>query len=450
MAIIDDPDDLNQGVEVTIDTSLKEFTLNIAGNLSDDGATGQALYSFFKEEWRTDPLLIPYDFPAISITPEQFEFIEDWTPSNEQTRTLLRTAGWREITAAGDIKREYTGIVSLGNIDAADTAYYAFDSDVSKTDFDFSGPVNQGIQTFGDSANGNFDKRSETLALFIRTQGKTYGLSTTTDIGVSGITYITYRFPLNEGDDLKITATDLQIQNDAPFTGMAIRLFPSPQQRDIGGTDYDFGVIIEGNGGTAEQIYEFVQYQLRQNVDIDPDAGPDIIGSLLDQLLIFEGDTLKTQVINNTDGGGGGVYIDNFNANDTNRIVFADNTGAELQFPFVASGQINFNTNLQNDPDAVFALFFADTFGTAGAIIVEDNDGNPISGNVGGNASLAFTFDYDGNTQGGRVAGTDAPIIAVALGEEDAQYVQNQGLIVRASGQTLALVSALERNYSNP
>jgi hypothetical protein len=167
-------------------------------------------------------------------------------------------------------------------------------------------------------------------------------------------------------------------------------------------------------------------------------------------LLIFEGDTLKTQVINNTDGGGGGVYIDNFNANDTNRIVFADNTGAELQFPFVASGQINFNTNLQNDPDAVFALFFADTFGTAGAIIVEDNDGNPISGNVGGNASLAFTFDYDGNTQGGRVAGTDAPIIAVALGEEDAQYVQNQGLIVRASGQTLALVSALERNYSNP
>lgn len=438
MALIVDPDDLNQGTEVTIDTSTKEFTLNIAGNLSDDGVTGQALYSFFKEEWRTDPLLIPYDFPAISITPEQFEFIEDWKPSNEQTRTLLRNAGWREITAAGDIKREYTGIVSLGNIDAADTAYYAFASDANKTDFDFAGVVNQGIQTFGDSANGNFDKRSEELSLYIRTQGKLYGLSTTTDIGVSGITYITYRFPLSEADDLKITASDNDIDTLAPYTGMSITY--GAAVRDIGGTNYDFDVIIDGNDGTKEQIYEFVQRELRKSTDIDDGSGV-VIGELASALLEFVGDTLKTKQ---------GVYIDDFNANDTNSIIFTDDTGAEITFPFVASGQINFNSNLQADPDAVFALFFADTFGTAGAIIVEDNDGNPISGNVGGNASLSFTFDYDGNTQGGRTAGTDAPIIAVALGEEDAQYVQNEGLIVRASGQTLALVSALERNYSNP
>ena len=138
------------------------------------------------------------------------------------------------------------------------------------------------------------------------------------------------------------------------------------------------------------------------------------------------------------------------NANDTNSIIFTDQNGNEITFPFVASGQFNFNTVLQNDPDAVFRLFFADSYGTSTAITVNDNDGNPIAGNVGGNASLAFTFDYDGNTQGGRSPGTDAAVVAVAIGEEESQYVRAQGLIVRASGQTLAFVAAQERNYTNP
>lgn len=438
MAIITDPDDLNQGTEVTINPLTKEITLNIAGLLSDDGVTGQALYSFLKEEWRTDNTLIAYDFPQVSITPEQFEFIDDWKPSNEQTRTLIRNAGWREIESGGNIKREYTGIVSLGDIAPADTAYYAFTSDANKIDFDFSGPVNQGIQTFGDVANGNFDKRSEELSVFIRTQGKLYGLSTTTDIGVSAISSITYRFPLQESDDLKIDVTDNDIDTLAPYTGMSIAY--GPASRVIGSTSYDFDVVIEGNGGTAQEIYNFVQRQLRKPTDIDSN-GSGVIGELADALLEFVGDTLKTEQ---------GVYIDNFDASDTNNIIFTDDTGAEITFPFVSTGRIVFNVNLQNDPDAVFRLFFLDTFGSSSAEIVNDNDGNPISGDVNGSDRLSFTYDYDGNNQGGRTPGTDRPVIAVAIGEDAAQYVQAQGAIIRASDQVLSLVSALERNYANP
>ena len=39
MAIINDPDDLNQGVEIDISTASKEITLNLTGNLSEDGVT---------------------------------------------------------------------------------------------------------------------------------------------------------------------------------------------------------------------------------------------------------------------------------------------------------------------------------------------------------------------------------------------------------------------------
>ena len=178
MALITDPDNLNQGTEITIDTAALTIALTVTGNLSNDGAAGQALYSFLKEEWKTDASLIPYPFPMVPITPEQFEFVKGWKPANDTTRNLMRSCGWREINASGVIEREYMGVVSLGNIDSSDTAYYAFSSDSAKTDFDFAGPINQAIQTFGDSNNGSFDKRSDVLTIYIRAQGKTYGSAT--------------------------------------------------------------------------------------------------------------------------------------------------------------------------------------------------------------------------------------------------------------------------------
>ncbi|NQZ77069.1 MAG: hypothetical protein HRT61_13355 [Ekhidna sp.] len=449
MPLITDPDDLNQSTEITIDTSAKTIALSVAGNLSNDGVTGQALYSFLKEEWKNDATLIPYPFPMVSITPEQFEFIEDWVPANDTTRNLLRSCGWREITAADVIEREYMGIVSLGNIDTSSQPYYAFSSDTAAVDFDFTGVVNQGIQTFGNATNGNFDKRNDTLTLFIRTQGKTYGSSTSTSIGLTALNYIANRFPLSEDTDLKITASDSDIQNNAPYTGMTIRLYPSSQTRTIGGVSYNFGVVIDGNNGTAEQIYEFVQYQLRQSTDIDIDAGQANIGNLQDEMLEFVGDTLKTKLINNGDGGGGGVFIDAYQDADVNRLVFVDSTGTERTFPFVASGSLIFNTNASNDSDLVYRMFFTSGFGTGSAILVDDNDGSDISGTLGGASSVSFTFDYDNNTQGGRTAGTDANVTVVAIGLSTAQYVAAEGTITRATGQNISLVAPLERNYDN-
>jgi len=75
MALIIDPDFLNQNVEVSINTTTKKIDLFISGNLSGDGVTGKALYSFLKEEWKNDANLIKFPFPMGPITDEQFEFI---------------------------------------------------------------------------------------------------------------------------------------------------------------------------------------------------------------------------------------------------------------------------------------------------------------------------------------------------------------------------------------
>lgn len=441
MALISDPDSLNQGTEIDLDTSARTITLNVAGNLSNDGVTGQALYSFLKEEWKNDSSLIPYDFPMEAITPEQFEFRKGWAPADDATRNLIRNAGWRELDASNNILREYSGIISLGNIGGSNTAYYAFQNDSAKTDFDFPGPINQGIQTYGDSSNGNFDKRGEILTLYIRTQGNLYGSSTTTSIGVSALTYIAYRFPLSEAADLKISASDNDIDTNAPYTGMSITY--GAVTRNIGGSNYNYDIVVDGNNGTAEEIYEFVQRELRKSTDID-DSGSTQIGQLADSLLEFVGDTLKTTK---------GVYIDNFQSNDTNRLIFTDNTdpdGIERTFPFVAAGTLSFNSNLVNDGQAIYRMFFSSGFGTASAILVEDNSGNPISGPVSGQSTVNFDFDYDGNVQGGRTAGTDANVTVVAIGAGTAQYVLATGTLTKSVGQNISLVAPLERNYSNP
>jgi hypothetical protein len=556
MAVITDPSDLSS-TEVTITTGTRQITLNEAGNLSDDGVTFQALYSYLKEQWKDDSSLIPFPFPLVAITPEQFEFVEDWEPDSDTTRKLIRTGGWREIGIVGNVKREYAGIISLGNIDATDKntgdrAYYAFASETSGTDFTYAGPVNEAIQTFGDSDNGNFDYRSDTLTLFIRVEGKTYDQGTTTDIGVTGsLSYITYRFPLSEGTDLNITDNDTFIANNSgpgeKYGAASIEYFATPQASntlypggDLAGGPFNFGVVIDGDNDAsgsnlvAEDLYTWVQYQLRQTSDIDADADTKP-GVLQDQLLQFVGSNLETLNATNPDGGGSGVAVINFNTNDTNRISFRDNTETARTFPFVSAGTINFNANLVDDTGpAKYFMFFQYTTRTSvadlaisgvsgqtatisssgsnlpvltqndyiniqgateegnngiwqvtsaspsaatfnatrtddkqpvnetafaatvdenpinspDAILVDDNSGSDITGNIT-SASVAFDFDYDGNTQGGRSSATDAPIVIRAIGLDLAQFVEATGTITRATGISFTLVSALERNYEN-
>jgi len=144
---------------VMFDTGARAVYLLEKGNVSSDGATLQALYSFAKEEWKDDATLIPHPFPLTAITPEQFEFTSDWNPEDNgthsiRTRKIIRTGGWREITSASVLMREYAGIVTLGSFEdnVNDKAYYQVGLDptatTAATDFTFAGPVNEAILTY--------------------------------------------------------------------------------------------------------------------------------------------------------------------------------------------------------------------------------------------------------------------------------------------------------------
>lgn len=477
MAKTTDPSDLAQLVEVKFDTSNKTIALSgfsiapsssisDSGTSSTNGVTFQCLYSFAKEQWRIDASLIKFPFPFVSITAEQFEIINGWDFANSYSKNLIRDGGWALKNNSGVSQEEYMNLTTLGTFDdsSLDNVYYlqSASTNTAPTMAVFSGETNQAVKIYGDVTHGNFDFRS-VFKLYLREQGKTYGFyDLMSSQNLSTLTYKKYALPVQNSIDLKISSTDIEIDSDSngiadihPYSGMSITYYESGQTRNIGGSPYLFKIIIDGNAATAEQIYEFVQWSLRQTVDIDASSTGSTRGDIAEELLGFVGDTLVTKYTSR-----GGVYIDDFLSVDTNRLVFTDDTGTERTYPFVAAGSLQFNDNLQNDANAVYRIFFTNDdagdnlgrdFGTVSAMTIQNNSYANIAGSVGGVPSISFDYDYDNNTQRGAAsAGEDVPYTAVAIGLGTAQYVVTTGTINRSTSNIISFVSSLERNYLNP
>ena len=551
MAIIVDLDDLDQvnnnttTGDIFIDTANKQITIGTANAISgtgegaETGISGQCLYSFLKDRWKNDTTegFIKYPFPMEAITPEQFEFINGWEPVDDTTRKLIRTAGWAERDAgAAVVKREYIGVVSLGTLGAADQPYYElkdFDTPANNTgaqDFTFPGRVNEAVQVYGDATNGNisFLAANDEFNIFCREQGKLYAASDNVSIGATdGLTYITYRFPLSNATDLKITASDAAITKSEAITtatwladlatytatahgyvngdyvfvtgvtpsgfntsgvvqnattntfdlsltpdpgayvsggaaasiysGITVDYYTGPQvgfDVDESGVDEDYSIIIREASGAAtnEQIYEKIQYLLRQNIDINS-AGNDTAdrtGKLEDALLAFIGDTLKTGVSWQT-AGDDGVVIDGLASANKAFIEVVDDDGTSYFYPKISSGTIQFGA-FAGSGDFKYFMFFrtgAGAYGAAGAELVDDNGGADITGTYAG-TDISFDFGYTKNTQNGRTSNTDVPITLVGIGLDGGQFIKVDYTIVEGAGNTFLLAPAQERNYSDP
>lgn len=509
MAKIIDPDDISPGVEVLLTPSAKTIKLNISGNLSTDGLNMNTLYSWTKEQWKTDTELIKYPFPLVAITVEQFELVSGWTFADTSSENLIRDGGWTLKDTASVTQEIFMNLTTLGAFDdsGADQAYYLQSQSGVPTSVVLTGPVNQAIKIFGDATHGNFDYTTF-FKVYLREEEKTYGFyDLILEQNLTVLENKKYALPLSNGLDLKTTAADSIIDSGSTgvpttspydlmsltylsgsgFTTMAAQAYSVDDvvqdstgrwfvctvagtatgtdvstgsgtctfisytgEREIGAAWYAYNIITDGANSTAEEIYTYLQFQLRQSLDIDAGAGV-VRGDTATELAAFVGDTLITN---------DGVYIDNFQAVDTNRLTFTDVLGVARTFPYVAAGTLFFNDNLQTDTASIYRVFFTNDnagdnagndYGTSGAITINDNSGTPIAGDVATSASRTFDFDYDFNVQRGAASsGSDAPYTAVAIGLVGAQFVVTTGTIVRSTTNTINFVAALERNYSNP
>lgn len=464
MAKIIDPDSLvvssslgNLGVDgnIWLDTTAKTFKTAAYGDLvAKDGFTGNALWAKLVDLWTTQAYQsFPFPMNVLDAKSGQYIFGQDpggtyngWKPADDTTRQMIRDAGWSEYSAGGVLNRRYVGIVSLGECSAGAQLYYQRANGGTAYDFTFTDEVNEGIQIYGDADNGNFDNQTYFKG-YVREQGKKYKDSVLADTGQTATGAYIVNLLLSNEDDLKITDADGEMTN-APYANIGLEYFGSDQNKTIGGSNYPFRIIIDNTtaNATLEQIYTKMQYLLRQSTDIDDGAG-NVIGKTANQLCYFIGDTLYTTQ---------GVFIDGVIPADLNRVVFLDQNSATREYPYASAGVLNFNAALTAGGTGYYRMYItnsvvgSDDYGTATAITVDDKDGADITGAIS-SGTIAFTFAYDTNTQGGRSIftspGGDVPVTVVAGNAGSAKPVVATGTITRSKSISITLTAETDRAY---
>lgn len=454
MAKLTSKSSLNVGTEIVINESAKTIQLLQAGNLVfKDGVTLQAVYSKLVDLWATASYQdSPFPMYAIDALSGQFQIGTDganangWNWADTSTRNALRDGGWSEFNDAGVETAQYCGFIGLGSITPASTCqpYYHIDAADGATNFPFTDQFNAGIKV-----KDNVSLNKTTYAkCYIREYGKKFKSSILADTGSSGTGPFKQNFLVSNEDDLKITsllgavqATGDAAMSGAPYNGITVAYYTANQTRSIGGNNYNFKIIIEGNGGTLEQIYAKVQYLLRQNTDINTGgtAGTKT-GKVQSDLLSFVGDTLVTAQ---------SVFIDDVLSADSNRVEFYDDSNTKRTNPYTAAGSMTFNSVLVG---GVYRLMYSagpgagDDYGESGAITVLDASDNPIAGTITG-TSMDFTFDYDGDSAGG-TAGTDKAVTLIGIAPGTGKFASATGTLSRSKAISLSLVAESDRVYS--
>jgi len=287
--IITDPDNIIESDDVTTNTTTRRITIN-AGTGTNipaaaDGIAIQALYSWYKEEWKDVVNRSRYPFLFDAVTPEQMEMRKGWQHSSTTSEKAVRTGGWRYIdTDNGNaIVKEFMGAVSLGTFEdiANDTAYYTLGDDPTDTgaavDFDFAGPVNEPILVYANLGNpdtctfttstitratGSFITDGYAVGGQVTIIGSTSNDGTYTLTGVAALTLTVTGTPFSAGADAN---AELAVNNRNNVT-----LFLRVRDGDTNGKTFAKSTLTDI--GVSEVDNKVFRFPLSNATDLDISA----------------------------------------------------------------------------------------------------------------------------------------------------------------------------------
>jgi hypothetical protein len=539
MAKVVDPDDLNRATEYQYDTttpSARTFQLLVAGNLDDaspgatSGVTLQCMYSRqildFAANTAAGTDLRKHTFPISMRTESEGTWNPNWGPADAQTRELIRDGGWTENN--GDI---YPGFVQLDSTDAdTDQATYQWvpGGTATVSDFDKTGQLNEAL--IQQSGGTYFQVR-------LRVQGKTHASFEAADFFGTVLTGKLFNVLL-ANSSAGTVESDANIDANAPYTGMSLDYLtgdhtgittradstpyvagdivqvpsgaysgrylrctvggtsgvgvPSgpgadgsvtweadPGERQIGANYFHFSRVVAGNSGSAVEIRDWGQRQLRLLTDVNANINGDAFGSVNGvnaeelfgalglppnqntTILTFTGAVLEYAR---------GVYVDAIDGADLNNQRYrphfvdgapatgADPTTGEVTNPFKANLKIIVPSSLVG---GICTVYFQNDdagdntgrdFDTDDAIVVQDDVLADVDFVIGA-TETDFTYDYDANVQRGAAsAGAPAPVIAHALkaGPSGVIPVTGVATITQVDNVDLRLTAQDDTVFNNP
>lgn len=397
---------------VLIDAEAKTITLT-------EATAGRDLYSYLWGLWE-DGSLTTSRFPIWPRESRRLALFNGWTLTAESW-AYLRGTGIEVLDDGEQAVQTWANISSVLDPGEGVRLYYSRNGGAA-VDFDAAGPVNQLIDV---------SEATTSLIVYARAEGRVPSsqeiLATVDDTQLRATVY---PVAITTSVDAHVQASDAEVDAQAPYTAMALAYPPAPVERTVGGLTGRFDVIVDGAGADFRQIYTWLQRRARL-----PAYRTEPV------LVEMRGDTLYPAP---------GLFIDNLGTG-ADSVIFTDLDGATLQPPPVTTLALSFGSAAAADPDARFALYFAEGYGQPVAVIVEDAGGAPIAGLVGGQTGITRAYDYAGNVQRGEgSAGTDADVVLVVQGRSVAQGAVSQATITDAASLAVAAVPVLNEAYEAP
>jgi len=425
---------------------------------NQDGITMGALYGFERQERRTDEELRKYN----TYFAGSFKFAGAYEVINGRKfastdRQKIRNSGWIERAANGAVDRIYFGVVSLGEIEPTSQPYYQLTLGGAPIDFAKAGGINESVQVFGTTANGDTGAGSIDNLFFltnkVRTFGFNYDQKGLADSGVNEMSGYSTGFALGESPHLTSGAYDLDdVYNDpiSPWSGMSLEKLASPiTEGGFNEIDGDVTwVLNNANDGTLNQCVAFLDALAQTDDDIDSGSETTTNGKRVATWYTYDA---QGRIVTRSGADTNGLFIYDLPIADQQRVVFRADDGSLKTYPFQVQVNLNVGPNAAADANAWYHNFYLDgagglDYGTPDAVTVNDADGDPVKGNVSSNTIISYAYDYDGNTQAGLTAGEDKDVVALCEGDGGATQAKTVFTISRDAVVNVTVAPGLETN----
>lgn len=408
-----------------------------------DGITLRALYNFENARRRLNDTLRKYKrgLKGSYRFAGAFNFVNG-VKLDLNDRNKIRGSGWIEYAATGDgetaVDRIYHGVSSLVDIQAATVPYWTLVTATDEatlqaatwTNFVRAGDINEAVQVYGSTANGDatagsFDYKTRTLVVRVRSWQYNPGETTSVASGITEFSGFSAGYGVGETLNPSNTYTLANVYGGArvaPWTGMSLEKLASPQvETGFNEANGSFTWVLHNSGGgTVAQCAAFLDAVTLQNADIDTGAGT------------YNGQKGRVWYTRNASGkvitssiGGAGLFIEGLSVAEKQNAIMTDNAGNTKTYPYFPSVEITVGAIAVSDPNAWYRVMYADgagaaDFDTAGAVTVQNSSGVDVNGNVAAAASggkISFAYSYDTNTQAGLSAGVDKAMVVLVEGD---------------------------------
>lgn len=439
--------------------------VDLGSGLEDNPLTNQlgitigACYAFERQERRVDEELRKFDlyFRGSFKFAGAYEIVNGRKLAGTD-RQKVRGTGLIERASNGAVDRIYFGVVSLGNIEPASQPYYQLSDGGAPVDFAKPGPVDEMVQVFGSTANGdtgagNFDDLFF-LSNKVRSFGFNYDEKRLSDSGIAEMGGYSAGFALGESPHLTTGVYSLANvyggSQIAPWTGMSLeKLAVASSRSGFNETDGNFSWVLNNTGdGNLNQCVAFLDALAQTDDDIDSGTETTTQGKRVGTWYTYDA---QGRIVTRSGADSNGLLIENLPIADQQRIVFTDDAGNTKTYPFFVQVNVTVGANAAADSNAWYHAHYLDgdggqDFNTSLAVTVEDSNSVPVKGSVGGLSSILFGYDYDGNDQAGLVAGENKDIVFQCEGDGGATQAKTVFTITRNATINVAAAPGLETN----